>query len=272
MAIPDYQALMLPLLKRLADGKEHKLSKLVEELGAEFGLTEEELSERLPSGTQKVFTNRVGWARTYLKKAGLLDFPKRGFQQITERGRTVLSQEPGHIDNKFLGRFPEFVAFRNGSTGGDHEGESTKPEVPLLASKTPFEVLEDAYVQIQSTLANELRETLKKVDPKQFEQIVIDLLVSMGYGGSRADAGKAIGKTGDEGIDFLAALAIAGLIVPIKWPKTSFPLSAVTLAVALICSGLAVYIAQVGGRVRHAEFRPSETPTPASESDHQDKE
>ena len=195
MAIPDYQAVMLPLLKRLADGKEHKLSELVDALGSEFGLTGEELSERLPSGTQKLFTNRVGWARTYLKKAGLLNSPKRGFQQITERGRTVLSQEPGRIDNKFLGRFPEFVAFIDGSTGGDDEGESTKP------SKTPFEVLEDAYGQIQSTLANELRETLKKVDPKQFEQIVIDLLVSMGYGGSRADAGKAIGKSGDEGID-----------------------------------------------------------------------
>jgi restriction system protein len=201
MPIPDYQTLMLPLLRRLADGKEHKHSSLVDELGSEFGLTEEELSEPLPSGTQKVFTNRVGWARTYLKKAGLLDSPKRGFQQITERGRTVLSQEPGRIDNKFLGRFPEFVAFIDGSTGGDHEGESTKPDVPLPTSKTPFEILEDAYSQIQRTLANELRETLKKVDPKQFEQIVIDLLVSMGYGGSRADAGKAIGKTGDEGID-----------------------------------------------------------------------
>ena len=201
MAISDYQALMLPLPKRLADGKEHELPKLVDELGSEFGLTEEELSERLPSGTQKVFTNRVGWARTYLKKAALLDSPKRGFQQITDRGRTVLEQNPQRIDNKFLGRFPEFVAFIDGSTGGDHEGESTKPDLPLPASKTPFEILEDACAQIQSTLANELRETLKKVDPKQFEEIVIDLLVSMGYGGSRSDAGKAIGKTGDEGID-----------------------------------------------------------------------
>jgi restriction system protein len=170
-------------------------------LGSEFSLTEEELSKQLPSGTQKVFTNRVGWARTYLKKAGLLDSPKRGFQQITQRGRTVLAESPERIDAKFLERFPEFIAFKDGDAGADDERESTKPDVPLPASKTPFEVLEDAYAQIQSTLANELRETLKKVDPKQFEQIVIDLLVSMGYGGSRADAGKAIGKTGDEGID-----------------------------------------------------------------------
>ena len=201
MAIPDYQTLILPLLKRLADGKEHKHSQLVEELASEFRLTEEELSKPLPSGTQKVFSNRVGWARTYLKKAGLLESQKRGFQQITERGRTVLSQESGRNDNKFLARFPEFVAFIDGGTGGDHGGESTKRDVPLPTSKTPFEVLEDAYAQIQSALANDLLETIKKVDPKQFEQIVIDLLVSMGYGGSRADAGKAIGKTGDEGID-----------------------------------------------------------------------
>jgi restriction system protein len=201
MAIPDYQALMLPLLKRLADGEEHKHSKLVDELGAEFALTEEELSKRLPSGTQKVFMNRVGWARTYLKKARLLNSPKRGFQQITERGRTVLSQEPKRLDTKFLEQFPEFVAFREGNVGTENERKSVTPDVSLAASKTPFEVLEDAYTQIQSTLANELLETLKKVDPTQFEQIVIDLLVSMGYGGSRADAGKAIGKSGDEGID-----------------------------------------------------------------------
>jgi restriction system protein len=201
MAIPDYQTLMLPFLKRLADGKEHKHAKLVDELGNEFGLTEDELSKRLPSGAQKVFTNRVGWARTYLKKAGLLDSPKRGFQQITERGRTVLLQELGCIDNKFLEQFPEFVRFLNGNAGADNESQSSTPEVALVLSETPVEVLEEAYSRLQSTLANELLETLKKVDPKQFEQIVIDLLVGMGYGGSRADAGKAIGKTGDEGID-----------------------------------------------------------------------
>lgn len=110
MAIPDYQALTLPLLKKLADGEEHKHSNLIDELGSEFGLTEEELSKPLPSGTQKLFTNRVGWTRTYLKNAGLLDSPKRGFQQITDRGRTVLSQNPGRIDNKFLEQFPEFIA------------------------------------------------------------------------------------------------------------------------------------------------------------------
>ena len=180
---------MLPLLKRLADGEEHKFSALVDELGSEFALTNEELSERLPSGAQKVFTNRVGWARTYLKKAGLVDSPKRGFQQITEQGRTVLAQNPERIDTKFLERFPDFIAFKEGKVGAGIEREPITPAVSLPSSSTPFEVLEGAYSQIQSTLANELLETLKKVDPKQFEQIVVDLLVGMGYGGSKADAG-----------------------------------------------------------------------------------
>jgi restriction system protein len=176
---------MLPLLKRLADGGEHKFSGLVGELGNDFRLSEEELSELLPSGTQPIFANRVGWARLYLKKAGLLDAPKRGFVQITERGRKILSEGHERIDTKFLERFPEFVAFKQ----------------PATPSSTPFEMLEDAYGRIRSGLANELLETLQNVDPKRFEQIVIDLLVTMGYGGSRVDAGKAIGKTGDQGID-----------------------------------------------------------------------
>jgi len=192
---------MLPLLKRLADGEEHKFSNLVDELGTELALTDEDLSKRLPSGTQTIFTNRVGWARTYLKKAGLLDYPKRGFLRITDRGPNILSQGRERIDTKLLEQFSEFIAFREGSVDADKEGEPITPAVSLPPSSTPFEVLEDAYGQIQSTLANELLETLKKVAPKQFEEIVIDLLVKMGYGGSRVDAGKAIGKTGDEGID-----------------------------------------------------------------------
>ena len=138
---------MLPLLKKLADGKEHKFSELVDELGSEFELTDEELSKLLPSGTQKVFANRVGWARTYLKKASLLDSPKRGFLQITERGRDILSQVPERIDTKFLEQFPEFVAFKEGSVRADAEREpKVRPEPP---SSTPFEVLEDAYSQIR---------------------------------------------------------------------------------------------------------------------------
>jgi restriction system protein len=191
---------MLSLLKRLADGGEHKFAVLVAELGSDFGLTEDELSELLPSGTQPIFANRVGWARLYLKKAGLLDAPKRGFLQITERGRKILSEGHERIDTKFLERFPEFVAFKQGDSTVAAEPLSA-PSEPSTLSSTPFEMLEDAYGRIRSELANELLETFQKVDPKRFEQIVIDLLVTMGYGGSRVDAGKAIGKTGDQGID-----------------------------------------------------------------------
>jgi restriction system protein len=192
---------MLPLLKKLVDGREHRLSELIDGLGAEFGLNEEERSKLLPSGTQKVFTNRIGWARTYLKKSGLLITPARGLSQITERGRVTLSQRPERIDVKFLERFPEFVAFRVGNAGSERGLEPVTPTALPLSPRTPFEILEDAYSQIRSALANEILETLHKVDPSQFEQIVVDLLVGMGYGGSRIDAGKAIGKSGDEGID-----------------------------------------------------------------------
>ena len=200
MAIPDYQACLLPLLKRSADGEEHKFSSLVADLGADFRLTEEELAELLPSGTQPIFANRVGWARLYLKKAGLLDAPKRGFLQITEMGRKILSEGHERIDTKFLERFPEFVAFRQRDSTAATEPVAAESPISITSS-TPFEMLEDAYGRIRSGLANDLLETLQKVDPKRFEQIVIDLLVTMGYGGSRTDAGKAIGKTGDQGID-----------------------------------------------------------------------
>jgi restriction system protein len=191
---------MLPLLKSLADGEEHKFSELVTQLGSQLNLNEDELSKLLPSGTQEIFTNRVGWARLYLKKAGLLDAPKRGFLQITERGRSILSENHERIDAKFLERFPEFVAFKQRDSSVTTE-PSVAPTATSTPVNTPFEVLEEAYMLIRSGLATELLETLQKVDPKRFEQIVIDLLVTMGYGGNRADAGKAIGKTGDEGID-----------------------------------------------------------------------
>jgi restriction system protein len=129
----------------------------------------------------------------------LLDAPKRGFLQVTERGRKILSEGHERIDTKFLERFQEFVAFRQRDS--TVAAEPLSPSPPPTVSSTPFEMLEDAYGRIRSGLANELLETLQKVDPKRFEQIVIDLLVTMGYGGSRVDAGKAIGKTGDQGID-----------------------------------------------------------------------
>jgi restriction system protein len=158
--IPDYQACMLPLLKKLADGGEHKFSGIVAELGTDFRLTEEQLSELLPSETQSIFANRVGWARLYLKKAGLLDAPKREFLQITERGRKILSEGHERIDTKFLERFQEFVAFKQRDSAAAAESLSA-PSDPSTLSSTPFEMLEDAYGRIRSGLANELLETLQ---------------------------------------------------------------------------------------------------------------
>lgn len=197
MAIPDYQTLMLPLLKLTGDKKEYSLVQAIDILADQFKLTDEERRELLPSGQQAIFMNRVGWARTYLKKSGLLETTRRGFFRITERGLQVLKQKPPKIDVKFLDQFEEFRAFR--AAGRD------KPRPPKGKDKieieTPEEVLESAYQTLRDNLANELIQQIKQSPPSLFERIVVELLVRMGYGGSRRDAGQAIGKTGDEGID-----------------------------------------------------------------------
>lgn len=201
MAIPDYQACMLPLLRLAGDGREHPLKEAFATLANEFQLTEEEQNEYLPSGQQTVFKNRIGWARTYMKKAGLLDSPRRGYIAITERGRCVLAENPTAVNVDFLGRFPEFIEFK----AVRHEKEEI-PKVMATApandiGKTPHEALEMAYDRLRSELAAEILSTIKRSEPALFEEIVIDLLVKMGYGGSRKDAGQAIGRRGDEGID-----------------------------------------------------------------------
>jgi restriction system protein len=199
MAIPDYQTCMLPLLRFAGDGKEHQLKEAAQQLSREFKLTEEELNEFLPSGQQPVFINRIGWARTYMKKAGLLNSTRRGFFQITPRGQEVLKEAPSQVNVKYLERYPEFLEFR---TKKETDEEVADP-VPVEATpgQTPHEALESAYERLRSELAAEILQTLKGSDPALFENIVVELLVKMGYGGSRKDAGKAIGRSGDEGID-----------------------------------------------------------------------
>jgi len=199
MAIPDYQSIMLPLLKLVSDGQEYYLRDIIEKLADEFKLSEKERKELLPSGQQSIFSNRVGWARTYLKQAGLLEATRRGYIRITERGKQVLSQNPKYIDVKFLEQFPEFLEFRQRRRDKNEEKEKIKKEdIPL---ETPEELLEIAYQKIRNELANEILKQIKKCSPSFFEKLVVDLLVKMGYGGTRKDAGKAIGKTKDGGID-----------------------------------------------------------------------
>jgi restriction system protein len=197
MPIPDYQSCMLPLLEFAADGKEHATHEGVEALARHFNLTEEEQKRLLPSGTQSVLANRVGWGRTYLKKAGLLEYPKRGQFKITNRGLDVLAQKPAQITPALLKQFPEFLEFDALSRGS--QSAEAKPQEEEV--RTPEERIEAAYSQIRTELASELLAKVKSVSPAFFERLVVDLLVKMGYGGSRSDAGRAIGKSGDGGID-----------------------------------------------------------------------
>lgn len=196
MPIPDYQTLMLPVLQNVAV-KEVRLSNLVKHLVNEFKLSEAEKTELLPSGRQTVFANRVGWAKTYLKKAGLLEYPKRGFCRITKRGQEVLASSPSKIDDSYLTQFDEFKEFKNKSLA--------EPYVESLDftfnNQTPDEILRSVHSQIEIELAQEILERILASPPDFFERLIVFLLISMGYGGSTQEAGRALGRSGDNGVD-----------------------------------------------------------------------
>ncbi len=195
MSIPGFQTLMLPLLTLAADQREHSLSETTEALASQFDLSDDERKEPLASGSQPKFNNRIGWARTYLKKAGLLEYTGRGKFRITQRGVEVLEEEPSEMSIKFLDRFPEFVEFRTPRKRPDEEEDEGEGEL------TPQELLESSYKTLRSQLAHELLDQVLARDPGFFEKLVVDLLVAMGYGGSRSDAGRAVGGSSDGGID-----------------------------------------------------------------------
>jgi restriction system protein len=197
MVIPDYQSVMLPLLKYAGDGKEHRIRDAVEKLAEGLRLSEEERKELLPSGQQAVFKNRVGWASTYLKKAGLLNSGKKGYFSITQKGMAVLREDITSIDVNFLTRYEEFNEFRRGKQAEPVELEKGNKNEEL----DPRENLELSYQQLHNELVSEILSAIKKCSPSFFESIVIDVLTKMGYGGSRTDAGKAVGKSHDGGID-----------------------------------------------------------------------
>jgi restriction system protein len=196
---------MLPLLRVAADEREHAIREAIEQLADEFGLTPEERRELLPSGQKPTFDNRVHWARTYLKQAGLLDSPRRGYFMITPRGHDVLRKDPGRIDVDFLSQFEEFLQFRSRrgtrtkiDPGREQEG---LPRLIQAGAETPEEAVEAAYQDIRNGVAKDLIQQIKECSPAFFERLVVDLLVRMGYGGTRKDAGEAIGRSGDGGID-----------------------------------------------------------------------
>lgn len=201
MPIPDYQTLMLPVLRLASDGQEHKFSQAIERLADEFSLTDDERNELLPSGTQAVFNNRVGWARSYLKQAGLLDTPRRGYFTISGRGRELLSRGLERIDVAVLEQYPEFIEFKNRKKKKKEDETTGSGGARIASSETPEDALAAAYNELREALESEVLESVMAASPSFFERLVVDLLVKMGYGGNRQDAGKALGKSGDGGID-----------------------------------------------------------------------
>ena len=200
MAVPDFQSLMLPMLKFASDGKEHTMQEARDGLAKALGLSQSDLDERLPSGRQTTFANRIAWAKVYLAQAGILESPKRGKFHISERGRQILSEGLGRIDIKYLERFVEFQEFRQAGSKNRIE-KVTHVDDKEIRYTTPEETLEQAYQQIRDEVANQLLHLIKNNTPEFFEKLVVNLIVSMGYGGSVKEAGKATRKTADEGID-----------------------------------------------------------------------
>jgi len=188
---------MLPLLEIASDKKPHSIIDTIQGISDHFKLTEAEMKEMLPSGRQPIIENRVGWAKAYLAKAGLLYSPNRGFFEITPLGVETLAKKPVRMDNKYLSQFESFQEFR----AIRHKKEEEKEEVLSGSAATPEELIEQGFKQYQDKLYSDLLEKLTQVDPKVFERVVIDLLKAMGYGGFRPDSAKVTGKSGDEGID-----------------------------------------------------------------------
>lgn len=202
MPIPDFQTMMLPVLQQFSDGKEHSMREVLDKLAVVFSVTEQEMSELIPSGKQSSFYNRVGWSRTYLSQSGLLEMTRRTYYKITARGQEVLQRNPARIDMKYLEQFPEYIAFRDREgTRKRSQGSVENEVIQQSISKTPEEMLDYAYQEIRNTLAQELLALVKKSSPAFFERLVVELLVNMGYGGSFREAARAVGRSGDEGID-----------------------------------------------------------------------
>ncbi len=201
MSVPSYDAFMLPLLRALADGEEHNVRDLREQLAAEFKLTEVDRHELLPSGKVATFDSRLGWAKTYLEKAGLLTTQRRGSYRITDAGRDVLAKNPQRINKAFLLQFDSFRAFATRAAEEQPTRETEGAETTPTSGVTPEEALERAHKEIRTKVEAELLDAVAKSSPRFFEKLVVELLVKMGYGGSLEDAGRALGRAHDGGID-----------------------------------------------------------------------
>jgi restriction system protein len=205
MGIPTHEDAMLPVLEVLSDGQQHHRRALADAIADRFSLTKEEREALLPSGKSPVIRSRTGWALSYMKQAGLVQSPKRGWYEITALGLNTLGAKPGHIDNDYLMRFEGFRDFRARSRVEDENSTETEPPTSDTQSgsprQPPDEALEGAYARLRASVEAELLDAVKEVAPRFFEEVVIDLLVRMGHGGSRTEAARAIGRSGDGGID-----------------------------------------------------------------------
>jgi len=196
--IPDYQSLMRPVLE-CAKGEPRKISDVVEEISDRLGLTNEERQQLLPSSKQTTITNRVHWARSYMKQAGLVRNVKRGWYELTERGRSVLNDPSISLDAKYLSQFDEFQEFKSrGKASNDDEVAGDENETP---AKTPDENLQAAHKNLEAALAANLLDYVRSASPMFFESLIVDLLIAMGYGGTSEEAGRALGQSGDNGVD-----------------------------------------------------------------------
>lgn len=193
MAVPDFQSFFKPLLDLAADGKEHSVQEAREVIAKVMALPEADLKEPLPSGIQTKFENRVAWAKSYFIQAKVLESPRRSIFRITQRGMDLHKAGHKRIDIRILNQYPEFLEF--------HKAKSPKEEEQEPSKETPEELLQKSYESIRGDLAGQIVQRIATNTPKFFERLVVDLMVAMGYGGSRTDAGKSIGGTGDEGID-----------------------------------------------------------------------
>lgn len=208
MAIPDYESLMLPILEYVSDDSERRTSEVVSHIAKRFSLSEEEMRALIPSGRAKVVHNRVGWACTYLRKAGLIHSRQRGLNRITEDGRNVLSEKPENIDTGYLARFEKFLDFRRAlNTRTEKEFTATR----IAIEETPEEIIGVQTAILHRSIQKDLLEEIRSMEPEQFEQLVVDLLIAMGYGGTVQDAGKALGRTNDGGIDGIVNEDVLGL-------------------------------------------------------------
>lgn len=200
--IPDFQTVMLPILEILSDGKEYDRRNLIEKISDKFKLTEEERNELLPSGNSRIISNRVGWAKSYMVQAQLIETVRRGTYKINEKGIKVLKQKPNKIDIKLLKTLPDFNNWQQSYSSKKEKG-IVETNIDIETEQTPEELIEFSYLKLKEELASELLDKIKKSSPNFFERLVVDLLIKMGYGGSKKEAGQILGKSGDGGIDGL---------------------------------------------------------------------